>query len=107
MLEVAGVKEVKARQAKATKATTKARTMAADDFEEWVVGAMEHLAANDPDRARMENGVGFSAADGEFGHSLVRQYPGGGWTAKQWAIAKKMVVKYRRQVGEWTGSEGA
>jgi hypothetical protein len=62
--------------------------------------AMVLLAALDPDHAASRNEMGFSAFDGEIGHSLAEslvQY--GRLSDKQWALAIKLAKKYRRQVG--------
>lgn len=59
------------------------------------------VAAMDTDRAAVHNGVGFSKVDGEFGHSLanaLRSY--GRLSEKQWAAAKGLANRYRRQ---WEG----
>lgn len=68
--------------------------------EEFAGEAIIRLAALDPDRARELNGMGFSARDGEIGHSLAAQYAKYGVLSdKQWAIAKKLAIRYSRQVG--------
>jgi hypothetical protein len=48
------------------------------------------------------NDVGFSKFDGAFGHSIAVQALTG-LTEKQWALAGKLVHRYRRQVGEFSG----
>lgn len=63
--------------------------------------ALLKLAELDPDRAGLKNEVGFSATDGEFGHSLAEQFSRKGmFSDKQWPWAIKFAIKYRRQVGE-------
>jgi hypothetical protein len=64
------------------------------------------LAQLDPDRAQEVNHAGFSQIDGEIGHSLAQtliQY--GRLSEKQWAIAKRLAHKYRRQVGTMAGRD--
>jgi hypothetical protein len=61
--------------------------------------ALVVLAALDPDHARERNDVGFSAYDGEIGHSLANalvEY--GRLSDRQWAVAVRLLKKYRRQV---------
>jgi len=71
-----------------------------NDRERWAVESIKKLAANDPDRAREKNDVGFNAFDGEFGHSLAEQFDEKkGWTDKQYRAAFKILHKYHRQVG--------
>lgn len=48
------------------------------------------------DGARQEDGQGFSGLDAAIGHSLARQ---GYLTPRQGVIAKKLCLKYRRQLG--------
>ncbi len=63
--------------------------------------AMVRLAELDPDRARDQNEMGFSAFDGEFGHSLAKQLiQWGRLSDRQWSAAARMARRYRRQVGE-------
>jgi hypothetical protein len=81
---------------------------AANAVEEWALAGLEAVAAQDADRAREENGVGFSKVDGEFGHSLVRQHRMDGLlSAKQWPAAVRLARKYRRQIAEVVGQEPA
>lgn len=73
---------------------------AANATEEWAGKGLVKVADLDPDRAAERNAVGFSAYDGEFGHSLARQYQESGrFTAKQWKAAIKLATRYRRQIG--------
>lgn len=77
----------------------RART-AANVIELWAADGLCGVAADDPDYAREQNNVGFSAHDGQFGHSLVKQYQDGGYlTDKQWDAAVRLARKYRRQIG--------
>jgi superfamily II DNA or RNA helicase len=67
--------------------------------EEWAKRALVLLAANDPDRAKFQNGTGFNATDGGFGHSLAAQVKDKGLTDKQWSMAIVLCSRYQRQVG--------
>lgn len=71
---------------------------AANAEEEWAGEAILFLADSDPDRAQLDNLVGFNKLDNEFGHSLassLRKY--GILSNKQWAAAVKMAYRYHRQ----------
>lgn len=69
--------------------------------EKWAARALAILAQNDPDGARILNGVGFNCQDGGIGHSLAAMLAKrGGLTEKQWAAAIKICKKYHRQVGK-------
>lgn len=53
------------------------------------------------------NGVGFSGLDGRFGTSLGKQLAmGRTLTAKQIAFARKMMVKYARQIYDHVQENG-
>ena len=65
-------------------------------LEEWAARGLQIVAGNDPDYARVKNEVGFNAADGGVGHSLVSQLPL--LSDGQWALATKLAQKYRRQI---------
>jgi hypothetical protein len=68
--------------------------------------ALITLADLDPDRAHEQNNQGFNSTDGEFGHSLARQFQSLGMLSdKQWGYAVKIVRKYHRQVGKPEGVE--
>lgn len=72
-----------------------------DYVEAHAAGALVKLARLDPDHAAQRNDVGFSAFDGEFGHSLAEQLvKWGRLSDKQWSAACNMARRYRRQVGE-------
>lgn len=78
----------------------KTRRRAKDAVEAWAGGALVTLAALDPDRASVINGVGFSKIDGGIGKSLAEQFAAAGvLTDAQWAAAVRLARKYRRQVG--------
>lgn len=75
------------------------------ETEEWTPEAgeledlhnkLKTLAAMDSDRASVINGIGFSKLDQLIGHSLANSLK---LTKKQGVIAKKLVYKYRRQLG--------
>lgn len=67
--------------------------------EAWAAKALVLLAQLDPDRAQVQNQVGFNASDGSMGHGLARQVFFG-LTNKQWALAAALCTKYWRQVGK-------
>lgn len=81
---------------------------AKDEVERWAARALVTLAALDPDRASVINGVGFSKIDGAFGKSLAEQFLARGvLTDAQWASAVRIARKYRRQVGSPPGEAAA
>jgi len=70
-----------------------------DPMEKW---AMEHLplvAAMDKDHARVQNGMGFSKMDSDFGHNMAAQAQKGTATDKQWFWIVKLARKYQKQIG--------
>lgn len=82
------------------KTTTNPLRPAKTPQEKWAARALAILAQNDPDGARILNGVGFNSTDGGFGHSLAAMLQRrGGLTQKQWDGAIKICKKYHRQVG--------
>jgi len=71
-----------------------------DRREEWAAEALEMLTGLDPDRAGIENGMGWNKLDGGIGHSLtVTLMRKQGLTDKQWKLAIRICRKYHRQVG--------
>lgn len=58
---------------------------------------MQYMASLDGDRASNRNGVGFSGADTDFGHSLAAK-PEKWWTPKMCAAAYTLLSKYRGQL---------
>jgi len=71
------------------------------DRERWARSGLQLLAADDPDHARVVNGIGFNKIDNEFGHSIALQlHTSGGLTEKQWAAAVQLCRRYQRQIGE-------
>lgn len=66
--------------------------------EKWAAEGLAYVASMDRDRAREENGVGFSKFDGDFGHDIAAKAQGV-MTAGQWAAAIRLANKYRRQIG--------
>tara|TARA_R100001460_G_scaffold27881_4_gene55901 strand:+ start:589 stop:2694 length:2106 start_codon:yes stop_codon:yes gene_type:complete len=77
------------------------RRSAANALEDWAAAGIVRVAELDPDHARDENGVGFSAFDGKFGHSLADQFLTTGLlSSKQWAACVKLARKYRGQIGQ-------
>ncbi len=68
--------------------------------EEWAAQALLHLNERDPDRAGLQNSVGFDGRDTGFGNSLAEQLrETGKLSSKQWHFAVKICRKYHRQVG--------
>jgi SNF2 family DNA or RNA helicase len=71
-----------------------------DDLEAWAAKGLMTLAALDADHARIQNGVGFSRMDNDFGHSLAKQIKATGKLSdKQWSYALKLANRYRGQIG--------
>lgn len=76
------------------------RRQAADDVERWAAKGLLTVAGMDPDRASVNNGVGFSKHDGDFGHAMAERIAANqDMTEKQWAAVVKLATKYRRQIG--------
>jgi hypothetical protein len=75
-----------------------ARRGPASARDKWAMSAVLTLAGLDPDRARMQNDVGFNASDGGIGHKLANEVLSG-LTDKQWELAAALCTKYWRQVG--------
>jgi SWI/SNF-related matrix-associated actin-dependent regulator 1 of chromatin subfamily A len=73
-----------------------APTLTADQVDA-IQTALRTLAGTDADFARIKNDVGFNQVDAAFGHSLAEQ---GRLTNKQAVAAKRMVLKYHRQIGD-------
>jgi len=74
--------------------------------EQWAFDGLAQLAALDPDRAAIENGVGFNKSDGSDGHWLSVEMRLGGLTDDQWARAIKLLRKYHNQIGECPDGRG-
>jgi len=72
--------------------------------EHWAAQALLALAADDPDFAQEDNGIGFSKSDVGQGHflSLDMQH---GLTDSQWAMAIRLCRKYHRQIGHCPAAE--
>ncbi len=68
-----------------------------DKQKEAILWSLRLLADLDPDRALKQNGVGFNAFDGDFGHALAT-YPHGTLSYRQFASGKKMLRKYSKQL---------
>ena len=75
------------------------RHPAVTEKEVWADQALRTLSALDPDRASVENGVGFNKADGYIGHYLVPELEYG-LTPQQWHLAINMCRKYHGQIGQ-------
>lgn len=67
-----------------------------EDQRTAILQALQYLAAFDTDHARMINGVGYSKIDGKIGHSLATCAR---LSNKQAALGRRLVNKYRRQLG--------
>lgn len=63
-----------------------------------IQAALAHLAGI-CDGASSRDGQGFSGSDAEFGRDLARKGEAYGLSAKQHACAKRLVHKYRKQLG--------
>lgn len=59
--------------------------------------AVIRLASMDSDGARVQNAAGYNKIDSRIGHSLAERQS---LTPAQAALARKVVVKYRRQLGD-------
>ena len=59
--------------------------------------AVIRLASMDSDGARVQNAVGYNKIDSRIGHSLAERES---LTPAQAALARKVVAKYRRQLGD-------
>lgn len=82
------------------------RRAAKSDNERWAVQAIQQLAADDPDYAQKENGIGFSKADGSAGHWLSQELLNDrGLTDNQWRLLVQLACRYPRQVGRCPSSE--
>lgn len=64
-------------------------------LQDLVLTALRVVAANDGDRASIQNGRGFGKFDGEFGHSLAAQRS---LSPKQVQAGLKLALRYRRQL---------
>ena len=64
--------------------------------ERWAIEGLRQLAADDPDRARKKNEVGFNASDGGIGHALAWL---GELTDQEWRLALRIARHYPGQVG--------
>ena len=77
-----------------------ARRGPGNPLECWAADGLLRVAGMDSDRALVQNGVGFSRLDGDFGHSLADQYGrSGALSDRQWAAAIRLARKYARQIG--------
>ena len=68
-----------------------------DNKAQPVLDALQILANNDNDFAKENNGVGFNSMDTSFGHILANLSK---LTVKQYDIAKKILLKYHKQISE-------
>ncbi len=68
-----------------------------------ILAGLRLLAAYDPDGAREQNNVGYNGSDSSFGHALASlDY----LTDRQAVAARKMLAKYRRQLGSLVAEMG-
>lgn len=78
----------------------KTKRQAMTNLESWAETGLVKVASMDPDRARDQNGIGFSKMDNDFGHSLADTIlRGRGLSDKQWVAVVRLARKYRRQIG--------
>ncbi len=75
------------------------RRSAKDSDERFAEQAVRALTDMDPDHAAEENEAGWNKADGYVGHALAMLVEGG-LTEAGWRLARNIVRKYHRQVGE-------
>jgi hypothetical protein len=68
-----------------------------DAKERAAIRLLQAVAEHDADRASVRNGVGFSGADGEWGHKLARIAGSDLATEAQWAAICRLAHKYRGQ----------
>jgi hypothetical protein len=73
---------------------------AATAIEAWAAQGLLVVAGMDPDRASVQNGVGFNKHDGDFGHAMAEKIAANqNLTDKMWAAVVKIARKYHRQIG--------
>lgn len=70
-----------------------------DDVIRSCHAGLRHVARNDPDHARKQNGVGFSVSDQTLGHKLARASVETFLRSevRAWVLIK-LAIKYRRQI---------
>jgi SNF2 family DNA or RNA helicase len=73
-----------------------AEMLTAGDIES-IHADLKFLAEHDQDHAQFHNGIGFNAIDGRIGHELAERQR---LTAKQAALGKMILRKYKRQLGK-------
>lgn len=73
-----------------------AEMLTAGDIES-IHADLKFLAEHDQDHAQFQNGIGFNAIDGRIGHELAERQR---LTAKQAALGKMILRKYKRQLGK-------
>jgi hypothetical protein len=70
-----------------------------DDVIRSCHAGLRHVAANDPDHARKQNGVGFSASDQTLGHKLARASVENFLRSEILAtVMIRLAIRYRRQI---------
>ncbi len=70
-----------------------------DDVIRSCHAGLRYVAANDPDHAQKQNGVGFSASDQKIGHKLARASVQNCLRSEVLAFALiRLAIKYRRQI---------
>lgn len=81
--------------APSAQAAAPAPSTVSDAHRKSVHAALKSLAANDPDRARERNAVGFNQMDSEFGSQLAEASQ---LTDRQAIAGAKLLAKYHRQI---------
>ncbi len=70
-----------------------------DDVIRCCHAGLRHVAANDPDHAQKQNGVGFSVTDQKIGHKLARAAVQNFLRSEVLAaVLIRLAIKYRRQI---------
>ncbi len=74
------------------------------EVEAWAIAGIRQLAADDPDRCKEKNEIGFSASDGSIGHALAWI---GDLTEQEWRLALRIARHYPGQIGSAPGAREA
>ena len=67
-------------------------------LQEWVIETLQTINGWDTDHASQKNDIGFNKIDGPTARSLLSWFSAREFfTQKQWALAHRLAIKYRRQ----------
>lgn len=72
-------------------------------LEQWAAATLVQVACDDPDRAGVLNGVGFSGNDTARGHELAELAAAGRMSGLLWDNAVRLALRYRRQAKDTLG----